>query len=681
MILQIVPILYLVFLFYGAGFYTSRGAQQQRSRKARPDADEYKHASTEEPDTVRSRTAASYVSGITDLFKYKQSLTEDNAAFLTPEQSRTIQAAACIGVILHHLTQRAAYRGPVTFFYDAGFLFTGLFFLTSGYGLMISVREKPGYLKGFLRKRLPAVLVPFWVINLIGLLSEWAVHGNHDSALTAFCRVAGLFLINSHSWYIIEIVCLYLIFYLLFRLISNQDLALILLNIAVGLLVWYSFLQGHAQDGSKTHWFRGEWWYNSTIAFIPGLWYARFWDKVNHFFRKYSLVLLPVFAGAFLISFRAAVRAVRIYGYYQGVRSAEITYACQTAASLTFCVFVLLLNTRIRLGNRALTFVSGLRMELFLIHGYFVHLVYDHFRMPDILRYALVLAASLACAAALASLLRMLVRWITDALYRPEKSYQTLESEIAGKKRKQRIKILCAAGALSAGTAATVLCFPLISRYIFAEKEWEEECRRLRTAAIGDEVFLGHYETDLSKIGEERLVWLVIRREGDQVCLLSKEGIAGGCYHQKHEEITWEDSDLRRLLNSGDFLRIFSPLESEHIVERDEDRLTLLTVKEAQEVFGTDQERELSITDAARMQGTNINIMSKANEWDMKGYRSSWWWLRGERGEKDIHAPIVTVDGTIATGQKAVNKPKGAIRPVVWMSTGDNGGVNRDDSH
>ena len=617
MILQTVPILYLVFLFYGAGSDTS---------------------------------------------------------FLTKEQSGTIQAAACIGVMLHHLTQRAAYRGPVTFFNDAGFLFTGLFFLTSGYGLMISVRERPGYLKGFLRKRLPAVLVPFWVINLIGLLSEWAVHGNHDSVLTALCRVAGLSLINSHGWYIIEIVCLYLIFYLLFRLISSQDLALILLSIAAGLLIWYSFLQGHAPDGSKARWFRGEWWYNSTAAFIPGLWYARFRDKVNIFFRRYSLVLLPVFGVAFLTSFQAAVRAVRIYGYYQGVRSAEITYVCQTAACLTFCVSVLLLNSRIRLGNRALTFVSGLRMELFLIHGYFVHLAYDHFRMPDILRYALVLSGSLVCASALAPPLRKLVLWITDGLYRPEKSYQTLESEAAGKKRKRRIRILCAAGVLSAGTAVTVLCFPLISRYLSAEKEWKEECRRLRTAGIGDEVFLGHYETDRSRIGEERLVWIVIRREGDQVCLLSKEGIAGGCYHQKHEAVTWKDSDLRRLLNSGTFLRIFSPDETEHIVEKDEDRLTLLTAKEALEVFGTDRERELSITDAARMQGTNINVLSKANEWDMKGYRSSWWWLKGEAGEKDVHAPIVTVDGTIATGQKAVNKPKGAIRPVVWIECSDSEG-------
>ena len=644
MILQIVPILYLAFLFCGAGFYTRGAGQQRQSRETGPDSAGYKHAPAK----------------------------GGNASFLTLRQSRTIQAAACIGVMLHHLTQRATgygsiYRGPVTFFNDAGFLFTGLFFLTSGYGLMISFREKPGYLQGFLRKRLPAVLVPFWVINLIGLLAEWAVHGNHDSAVTAFCRVAGFILVNSHGWYIIEIVCLYLIFYVLFRLISSQDIALILLSIAAGLLIWYSFLQGHDPVGSRAHWFKGEWWYNSTIVFVFGLWYARFRDKVNLFFEKYGLVLLLVFAGAFLVSFQAAARAVRIHGYYQSVRSAEITYACQTAACLTFSVFVLLLNRKIRLGNRALTFVSGLRIELFLIHGYFVHLVYDHLRMPDILRYALVPACSLVCAGALAPVLRKLVRWITDRLYRPEKPYRTLESEMAARKRKHRIKALCLAGVFVAGTAVTVLCFPLVHRYLFAEKEWQEECRQILAAGIGDEVFLGRFETDRSRMGEERLAWIVIKREEEQVCLLCKEGIAGSSYHRKHAKVSWEDSDLRRLLNSGTFLRIFSPDETAHIAERKGDRLTLLTVKEAMEVFQTDRDRELSITEAARMQGTNINTLSKANEWDMKGYRSSWWWLRGEEGVKDICAPIVTVDGSIDTGHKAVNKPGGAVRPVVWI--------------
>ena len=149
--------------------------------------------------------------------------------------------------------------------------------------------------------------------------------------------------------------------------------------------------------------------------------------------------------------------------------------------------------------------------------------------------------------------------------------------------------------------------------------------------------------------------------------LLCREGIAGSSYNQKHEAVSWEDSDLRAKLNSKAYLDMFSRYEAEHVVPKEGDMLTLLTAAEALEAFDSDEDRELVITAEAKAQGTNINTMSKHHEWDMKGYRSSWWWLRGEAGEKDIYAPIVTVDGTVLLKEKVVNKPGGAVRPVVTV--------------
>ena len=75
----------------------------------------------------------------------------------------------------------------------------------------------------------------------------------------------------------------------------------------------------------------------------------------------------------------------------------------------------------------------------------------------------------------------------------------------------------------------------------------------------------------------------------------------------------------------------------------------------------------MSVTDIALAGGCNINELSKANNWDLKGYRSSWWWLRGDFGKKEITSPIVTVDGEISLSERYVNKPGGAIRPVIWV--------------
>ena len=99
-----------------------------------------------------------------------------NEDYLELTESKKIQAIACLGVILHHLTQQitgygVVPKGPVTVFNYAGILFTSLFFFYSGYGLITSMQNKPGYLNTFLTKRLPTVLIPFWIINVIYVLT------------------------------------------------------------------------------------------------------------------------------------------------------------------------------------------------------------------------------------------------------------------------------------------------------------------------------------------------------------------------------------------------------------------------------------------------------------------------------------------------------------------------------
>jgi len=139
-------------------------------------------------------------------------------------------------------------------------------------------------------------------------------------------------------------------------------------------------------------------------------------------------------------------------------------------------------------------------------------------------------------------------------------------------------------------------------------------------------------------------------------------------YHQKHTEVNWKESDLCALLNDTLYDELFSRQEQEIIVVHpvSGDRLSLLSVTEVEALFQDDKSRQLSITDVAKSKGTNINSASKANRWDMKGYRSSWWWLRSDE-QKSKFAPIVTEDGNVLTDEKYVNKPNGAIRPVVWV--------------
>lgn len=598
--------------------------------------------------------------------------------YISRDQSKLIQASACVGIVLHHLTQQitgygVVNKGPITIFNHIGFLFTALFFFFSGYGLIVSYNTKPDYLRGFLGKRLPTVLIPFWVINLLGVVLCGAILGKHYTTGEVISDITGLTLVNSNGWFIIEIVILYLAFYVFFDLIKNKDVALTLLCMFTILIIIYSFFQGHDLPGDKSHWFKGEWWYNSTVTFIFGMLYARFKDKITGFSHRHYRLLLMLFSVMCVITVFLSVVAVQRYGYYHEHVSFKIKYdeavtlLSQSVACIVTTMLVLLMNMKLTLGNRALKYISGISMELFLIHGYFVTKIFGGIRMRDTVRLTAVIVCSIVCTAILSPGIQWLVKHLIMLLAKKKVYHDTLEGRIAEENRRKRADIVRKAVMVLMILAVLGVLYFSFGRYFLAGKEYRDECAAIREADIGDKVLWGHYNTVNTFPGKERLSWIVIAKEDDKVCLISEKGIAGSSYNRTHREVSWEDSDIRVLLNSNIYTAMFSRYEIAAVIPMDGDIISLLTVRQAKELFADDEARELAITDAARVSGVNENYLSKDNNWDMKGYRSSWWWLRGESGVKSYTAPVVTVDGYISPDEKEVNRPNGAIRPVIWV--------------
>ena len=634
-------------------------------------------------------------------------------AFLSLEQTHMIQAFACIGIILHHVTQQVTSygiydKGPVTLFNDIGFLFTALFFFFSGYGLLTSLRTKPDYLGSFLYRRLPAVLIPFWSINALGVLLETFAYGIHTTARDVLYDIFGITLISSNGWFFVEITVFYLLFYVFFRLIKHRDAALLLLCLCVAAVIIFSFHQGHDPQGNQAHWFRGEWWYNSTVTFIFGLLTARFQTGLTRFFAKAYIILLPVSALLTALFLQRSIACVRRGGYYlsemslypeelsgsaaaspgisgfvsglwrdlssfpSGLSLAARTLLWQSAACIAFTLLIVLLSMKIRLGNRALSYVSTISRELFLIHGYFVSRILGPVRMNDFLRYAAVLASSIAAAAALSPLIRRIVRLVTSGLSKAagslSRSLQTAAriKQEEGKKKRSAWKTRILLAALISGLLIVFVLVPVF-RNMKAEAEFNSERKDLQSADVGDIVLLGRYESDPAKPGKERVPWTVIRKEKNSALLLSYFGIAPGAYHQKHEAVSWENCDLNARLRSDLFADMFSRYEKEIIFP---EGLTLLSVRELKELFPEEKDRVMAATKAAIRQGVNVDRLSHYDIWFDQNYCYSWWWLKQEEGCVSVRAPIVEMDGSLRKNEKAVNKPNGAIRPVVRVKTG-----------
>ncbi len=594
--------------------------------------------------------------------------------FLSIRQTGAVQSAACIGVILHHLSQQVTNygsldKGLITGFSYAGILFTALFFFFSGYGLMVSLQNRTDYLNTFLQKRLPTVLIPFWMCNTIILLSNRLIYGVRYSFDQIIRYISGIDLVNGNGWFIIEIVIIYILFFALFSTISNRDIALVLLTMAVFVLIAYGFFSGH--DPKNEQWFKGEWWYNSTITFVLGLWYARFKNKLSRFFSLHYRTMAVLFSLLFIALFQFSVYCIRHFGYYYylsvsvGRKYACVTLISQSAACIVFVIWLILLLMKIALGNRVLDSLSKIRLPLFLLHGYFVSTVFGNIKMHAFFRFGAVIISSILTASAVSPLSAYLVKKVSGIFMPKKKTRGTLEWEASIRTRRKRLRIVKIIAVLAASLLLCGLMFRVLDYTVLSQKRYLEESAALKNASVGDRVLWGRFETDPGHLGKERLCWIVINKEEDFITLLAEKGIAGGVYHHKHQEISWENCDLRKHLNSDVFTGMFSKYEAADIVPQNGDILSLLTVDEAESFFDSDKDRELAITEKARRDGTNTNVMSYHNYWGVKGYSSSWWWLRGETGRSDICAPIVTVDGTISQEEKAVNKPNGAIRPVI----------------
>lgn len=240
------------------------------------------------------------------------------------EVTKSLRGFAAIGVILHHISQESAFQGAngwgkpgeLSLFVNAGFKFVAIFFFCSGFGLLKSLKSKPNYFDGFLKKRvLKTIVVPFYV-NVILFAPFLLLCGVRMPVAHWITNFLGLTLMNEYAWYPIVLTILYLAFYFFFKNIKNHKVGFLLMFLLIfamgvffcfnGHFAWWSgpknwWLGENAwQDiawwrQERIIWFFGEWWVNSPIAFLLGLIFAEYEDKIINWFKKcywLKLVLL-----------------------------------------------------------------------------------------------------------------------------------------------------------------------------------------------------------------------------------------------------------------------------------------------------------------------------------------------------------------------------------------------------
>ena len=192
---------------------------------------------------------------------------------------------------------------------------------------------------------------------------------------------------------------------------------------------------------------------------------------------------------------------------------------------------------------------------------------------------------------------------------------------------------------------------------------------------VGKTIEFGNYPQD--KDGTEKPIeWIVMKKEGNQVLLLSKYVLDAKSYNEGWGDVTWETSDIRQWLNNEFYTTAFNKTEKAKIqtslIKNEdnseygtsggndtEDKVFLLSEKEADTLFSDEEERIAKATEYAEKLGVDINENSEE--------KGAWWWLRSP-GNDSFYAALVNYYGWVYGDGIGVNCNVYGVRPALHLN-------------
>ncbi len=317
---------------------------------------------------------------------------------------KSLRGLAAMGVILHHISQETAFQwaggqgkpGELALFVNAGYLFVAVFFFCSGYGLIKSLETKPGYLDGFMKKRVVKTLViPYYVSIVIYGLYRF-ISGERLPLTQWVTNCIGLTMMNEYAWYPVIAAVLYIAFFLIFKHVGNRRvcfalMAFVILLLGLGFCFnghfawwageenWWLTPGGQRQAKwwmqQKVLWLSGEWWVNSCPALLVGMFVASFEGRLRSCFsRGYWPKFLLVLALTIVLTMLSAFVQAR-FGYWSeyggkgpGIPDKLISYFGQIPQSmmLAFLIFTLMLKYEVQ--NPVLRFFGSFSLETYMMN-------------------------------------------------------------------------------------------------------------------------------------------------------------------------------------------------------------------------------------------------------------------------------------------------------------------------
>lgn len=210
-----------------------------------------------------------------------------------------------------------------------------------------------------------------------------------------------------------------------------------------------------------------------------------------------------------------------------------------------------------------------------------------------------------------------------------------------------------------------------------------------------EKVKFGNYpQSDISGNMKEPIEWIVLEKQNDKALLLSSYILDCKCFNDKSNDITWENSDLRKWLNTEFYIKAFNKSEQDSIkitsvANKDnidyktsggndtEDKLFILSVDESYKYFDKPLEPyKYNFREATRATDY-AKLIDKENKRNLlvysRGILSSDWykfnspfWL-STPGQTQTKNAYIGVEGRLNIFGNDCSSAEFGVRPAMWV--------------
>ncbi len=200
---------------------------------------------------------------------------------------------------------------------------------------------------------------------------------------------------------------------------------------------------------------------------------------------------------------------------------------------------------------------------------------------------------------------------------------------------------------------------------------------KLNLLNVGDVFSFGQFEQDNNTgNGNEKINWIVLKKEANKVLLLSEKVLDVQKFYQYNQGVTWEKSDLREWLNNSFYNSAFSINEKKIIFKAylTDTRYSIWNVEPGPATYDyvfclSNNEIETNLKDYSKWRAVpSAYAVARGCKTNADGMATAWW-LRTPGWDKTSVCAVRSSDSSIDSVGYYVYREYVGVRPAIWLDT------------